>query len=117
MDFYITNPSASILEIKNCVLNVIEIKLDDYKYKKIQELSDLSIQTSYSLMTTEQRENLDCGLPNLTYTQAQRVQLNYDCRVEFYRVKSLIEDAITLEEVDIAFDSNIYNKITLRDAE
>ena len=109
--FYKANPTASIQEIKNCALNVIS--LEDYKAQKIEELSQLSKDTSYKLLTLEQRENLDCGLPDLPYTQEQRIALNQNCRTEFYRVKELILAATTIQEVNLAFNSNIYNQITL----
>ena len=109
--FYLTNPTASIQEIKNCALNIVT--LEDYKAQRIEELSQLSKDTSYKLLTIEQRENLDCELPNLPYTQEQRIALNSNCRTEFYRVKNLIESATTIQEVDSAYNSNIYNQITL----
>jgi len=109
--FYKANPTASLQEIKNCALNVVN--LEDYKVKKIEELSQLSIDTGYTLLTREQRENLDCGLPDLPYTQEQRIALNLNCRNEFYRVKTLILEATTIEGVDFAFNSNNYNQITL----
>ena len=109
--FYLTNPTASIQEIKNCALNVVS--LEDYKAQKIEELSQLSKDTSYKLLTIEQRENLDCELPNLPYTQEQRIALNLNCRNEFYRVKTLILEATTIEGVDFAFNSNNYFNITL----
>jgi len=109
--FYKANPTASLREIKNCALNVVN--LEDYKAQKIAELSQLSIDISYTLLTREQRENLDCGLPDLPYTQEQRVSLNLNCRNEFYLVKTLIEEATSIEGVDFAFNSNNYNQITL----
>ena len=109
--FYKSNPTASLQEIKNCALNIIN--LEDYKAQKIAELSQLSIDTGYTLLTREQRENIDCELPNLPYTQEQRIALNSNCRTEFYRVKNLIESASTIQEVDSAYNSNIYNQITL----
>ena len=109
--FYKANPTAAIQEIKNCSLNVIS--LEDYKAQKNEELSQLSKDTSYKLLTLEQRDNLDCGLPDLLYTQEQRIALNSNCRTEFYRVKELILAATTIQEVDLAFNSNIYNQITL----
>lgn len=109
--FYLTNPTATLSEVKNCALNVIS--LEDYKATNIAELSQLSKDTSYTLLTIEQRENLDCKLPNLPYTQEQRIALNSNCRTEFYRVKELILAATTIQEVDSAFNSNIYNQITL----
>jgi len=109
--FYKANPTASLREIKNCALNVVS--LEDYKAQKIAELSQLSIDISYTLLTREQRENLDCGLPDLPYTQEQRITLNLNCRNEFYLVKTLIEEATTIQEVDNAFNSNNYSNITL----
>lgn len=109
--FYTLNPTASIQEIRNCLLTVID--LEEYKLQKIEELSNLSITTSYSLLTLEQRENLDCNLLDLPYTQTQRTNLNTACRTEYYRVKTLIEIATTVEEVDLAFNSNNYSNILL----
>ena len=109
--FYTLNPTASINEIRNCALNVIN--LEEYKAQKIEELSNLSKSTGFSLLTLEQRENLDCNLPNLSYTQEQRINLNKNCRDEFYRVKELIEAATTKSEADEAFNSNNYANITI----
>ena len=109
--FFESNPTASAQEIEACALNTIS--LEDYIASKINELSALSLSTSYNLIPEYQRDNLLSGVEGLPYTLIQLKQLNTDCRVEFYRVKALIEAATTIQEVDTAFNLNNYSTITL----
>jgi hypothetical protein len=108
--FYKANPTASIQEIKNCALNVVS--LEDYKAQKIDELDNLSWEHGFSIISERIRNNI-FSITNYKISKAQLEQFDIAHREEFHRIEGLIQAATTIQEVDSAFNSNIYNQITL----
>jgi len=126
-EFYIANPTASVDEIRECKL--VEMmsytpSLEEYKNMMLEELNTLSILTSVKLIPEHRRANaiMTLSLLNLNSqhntiynrTFAEEIlneanRIDSLCREEYYRVNELIENAVTNEEVDKAFNSNQYN--------
>lgn len=124
VEFYLTNPTASIEEIKKCELNEVErIPLDKYKNDSINAISTYSLNVSRTIIPDYKVQNaivcLNTNCENHIYPseECQSILNRYNiigktCRDMFYTYKTRIEDCATHEEVD-TITTEAYNEYTI----
>ena len=102
---------------KNISLN--QFNLEIYKIEKIQELSYLSLSVgevvapTYKfhncLLSKEMEENGEIPIyPNWRDVMNEYKKKRIDLRNEFYRLKTVVENAVTKEEIDSLFTIDIF---------
>jgi len=114
--FFLQNPTASVLEIKNRQLTVAPvIDVEEYRMKKINDLHNLSLSTSNAVVAGWQIT--DAFLPDVYTIEkkeeiiAKAASIAKQCIAEYTRVEALILAAGTIEDIDAAFNSNTYSEM------
>ena len=111
-EFYIANPTASVVEVKRCELcpRPQEPTLEEVKVSAIKELSDLSLEVSERIVPSYKVQNAQITLLGnsdftiYTLDDAQDIvaeanEVGTRCRALFYSSKSRVETCLSIEEV------------------
>lgn len=114
--FYSQNQAASVVEIKNCQLLVAPVvDIEEYRINKINELHNLSLSTSNSVVPGWKITDAfltgvyDTAKKEATLTKAANIA--NQCIAEYARVEAFILAAETIEDIDTAFNSNTYSEM------
>ena len=101
-NFYKKYPAASLQEVLSGELYVHPTpSLDGYKANKIAEMSELSKTTALQKYPQYVRDNIFLGVYDDTEAQLTAMRTYFIAmRKEFYRVKELIDIAVSVEELD-----------------
>ena len=111
--FYEEHPKASVQEVLNCELNKPYVPpLDKYKELKVAVMSELSKATALQKYPQYVRDNIFAGVYDDTDKRAKAMQDYFvKMRDEFYRLKALIENATSIEEVDEICNDNNFDTL------
>lgn len=113
--FFLQNPTASVLEIKNRQLTVAPvIDVEEYRTKKINDLHNLSLSTSNAVVAGWQITDAFLGVYDSAKNEAtltKAADIATRCIAEYTRVEALILAAGTIEDIDAAFNSNTYSEM------
>lgn len=116
--FLSKNPEASYFEVMNCAISVApEINLDQYKAEKIAMLSQMSLSRSEELIPSYRVRNLISGVysefttPTASSVRLEIQRVDTALRNEFYRLKSAVEAAETVQGVDEIVGANKFGEI------
>jgi len=125
-DFYFACIAEGFKPSKDEILaakrsEIFRPQLEQYKTGRVSELDMLSLQTFDDLIPAIWRENARNSLlvdsnAETIYTRERAIEIieksnkvGAKLRKEFHRIKKLIKKATSIEEVDIAFNSNQYS--------
>jgi len=111
--FYSNNKDASLEEILACELYAAPIPtLEEYKERKIFEMSELSKMKALEEYPQYVRDNIFAGVYEDSDARKEAMSQYFTTmRNEFYAKKELIENAESKEDVDIICSGNNFDII------
>ena len=114
-----------VLDAKKCEPYIPAVPtLEQYKAQKLVELDELSLQTAGALSPAYQRQNAEVSIGLLSLKPSAETVYDAEkslriletanriaklCREESLRIAGLIQQAETNDDVDAAFNSNLYS--------
>jgi hypothetical protein len=116
--FHAEHPDAKYAEIMSCeITDAPELSLEDYKKERLSILSAMSIDRSEELIPAYRLRNLISGVydettdPKSSELLGEIKRVDSALRDEYYRLKSEMDAAESVEDVDGVFNGNKFFNI------